>query len=266
MSEHQNIACDARDAYIDGELSALEAVAFDRHMAGCESCQQALERSLELRADLRGNLQRHDAGATLRQSILSSLPAAAGPSIHQIGSARQGRQGRSDRRYWLSLAAAASLAAILASSSTFYVVQNSPQEVWDQAVLDSHLRATLSGHVFDVASSDRHTVKPWFNGRTTVAPVVVDLAASGYPLIGGRLDILERTALPVLVYQAGPHVISVVVRPGDGTTDPALIRKDGFALLNWHAHGFAFSAVSDADSSELLAFQRAFAAAVAQLP
>ncbi|MBI2254392.1 MAG: anti-sigma factor [Proteobacteria bacterium] len=257
MSEGNSIGCAARDAYIDGELSALESAAFDLHVEGCAACQQALERSLALRSDMRGKLQRHEAGVALRQSILSALPATPKPALHPM---------RSGQRQWLSLAAAASLAAILASSTTFYALRNSPQEVWDQAVLDSHLRATLSGHVFDVASSDRHTVKPWFNGRTSVAPVVVDLSASGYPLIGGRLDILERTPLPVLVYRAGPHVISMVVRPGTGTAAPALMRKDGFALLNWRAHGFEFSAVSDADSGEILAFQKAFAAGIAQLP
>jgi anti-sigma factor RsiW len=257
MSEHINIGCEARDAYMDGELSALESAAFDQHLSDCAACQQALERGLELRADLRSKLQRHDAGIDLRQAILSNLPVTSKPTFGQ---------SRSARRQWISLAAAASLAAIVASSSTFYALQNSSQEVWDQAVLDSHLRATLSGHVFDVASSNRHTVKPWFNGRTTVAPVVVDLSASGYPLMGGRLDILERTALPVLVYQAGPHVISVVVRPGTGTSAPVLVRKDGFALLIWRGHGFEFSAISDADSSEMLAFQQAFAAGVARLP
>lgn len=257
MSEHNNIRCEARDAYIDGELSALEAAAFDRHVADCADCQKHLERSLELRADLHMHLTRHEAGADLRQRVLAGLPAPATAEIRQL---------RPRRQQWLSLAAAASVAAVLASTSTFYALQVPSQDVWDQAVLDSHLRATLSGHVFDVASSDRHTVKPWFNGRTAVAPVVVDLSAAGYPLIGGRLDILERTPLPVLVYQAGPHVISVVVRPGTGSADPALQRKDGFALLVWRAHGFEFSAVSDADSSEIIAFQRIFAAAVAQLP
>ncbi len=259
MTERKGIGCEARDAYIDGELSALEAVEFDQHVAECATCQQQLERGLELRSDLRGHLARHEAGDLLRHRVLSSLPSPV--SIKAKAS-----PGRSGRRQWLSLAAAASVAAILASSSTFYALQNSPQEAWDQAVLDSHLRATLSGHVFDVASSDRHTVKPWFSGRTAVAPVVVDLTASGYPLIGGRLDILERTPLPVLVYQAGPHVISLVVRPGSGTTAPIQQRKNGFTVLNWRAHGFEFSAVSDADSTEILDFQQVFAAAVAQLP
>lgn len=257
MSEHNGIDCAACDAYIDGELSALEAAAFDRHLSDCATCRRTLEQHEMLRTDLHNNLRRHNAKAALRQGILASLPVSARPGASNV---------RRTPPQWLSLAAAASLAAILASGSTFYVLQNSPQEVWDQAVLDSHLRATLSGHVFDVASSDRHTVKPWFSGRTSVAPVVVDLSASGYPLIGGRLDILERTPLPVLVYQAGPHVISVVVRPGSGTTVPTLHTKDGFALLTWRAHGFDFSAVSDADSREILAFQKAFAAAVAQLP
>lgn len=164
------------------------------------------------------------------------------------------------------MAGAACVAAVVASSATLYVVRPSDNEAWQQAILSAHLRATMSGHVIDVASSDRHTVKPWFGGKTKVAPVVIDLADAGYPLVGGRLDIPEKDALPVLVYNAGPHVVSVYVRADDGATPGGLTKIDGFSILSWSDGGLIYSAVSDADHVELQALQRAFIAARQQLP
>src|SRR5262249_23596955 len=111
-----------------------------------------------------------------------------------------------------------------------------------------------------------HTVKPWFGGKTKVAPVVIDLAAVGYPLIGGRLDIPQKEPLPVLVYKAGPHVVSVYVRATGDASTSRIKQIDGFSILSWSDEGLTYSAVSDADGVELTAFQRAFTEARRQLP
>ncbi|HEV8388962.1 MAG TPA: zf-HC2 domain-containing protein [Dongiaceae bacterium] len=256
MSPASAIACESLEAYVDGELSAAESAAFDRHVAGCSACQAQLERQLRLRANLRTTLAKPAAGEDLRHRILAALPQDRPASASRPVA----------RRQWLAMAAAASVAAILASSATLYVVRPSAEDDWQQAILDSHLRATLSGHVIDVASSDRHTVKPWFGGKTKIAPIVLDLADVGYPLLGGRLDIPQKDALPVLVYKAGPHVVSVFVRAADGPAPAGIAKIDGFSILNWSDDGLAYSAVSDADGAELEAFQRAFAAARQKLP
>ena len=256
MTELDLIGCAAREAYVDGELTALESAAFDRHMAACAECQREVTRALRLRAELRAKLTRHEASDDLRRRLLAQLPAAA----------PRASSSRSSRREWFQMAAAASVAAVLAGSATLFVTRPTPEADWATAALNAHRRATLSDHVFDVASSDRHTVKPWFGGKTSVAPVVVDLKAAGYPLLGGRLDIPQDVPLPVLVYQAGPHVVSLFVRAGSGNAAPELRHQDGFAILSWRERNFDFTAVSDADAAELGAFQRAFSAALAQLP
>ena len=256
MSPASLIACESLEAYVDGELSAAESAAFDRHAAGCSACQTQIERQLRLRARLRADLARPAAGDALRRRILSSLPQDQ-PKSNVVNL---------PRRQWLAMAAAASVAAILASSTTLYVVHPGSEDEWHQAILTSHLRATLSGHVIDVASSDRHTVKPWFGGKTRVAPIVLNLADAGYPLLGGRLDIPQEDALPVLVYKAGPHLVSVFVRAADGTMQTAIKKINGFSILSWSDNGLAYSAVSDADGAELEGFQRAFIAARQKLP
>lgn len=250
------IACDSLEAYVDGELSAAESAAFDRHAADCSSCQQQLDRHLRLRARLRSDLARPVASDALRDRILSAIPAER-PASNVVAL---------PRRRWVAMAAAACVAAFLASSTTFYMMQPDAGSDWQQAVLSAHLRATLSGHVIDVASSDRHTVKPWFGGKTKVAPVVLDLAAVGYPLVGGRLDIPQKDALPVLVYKAGPHVVSVFVRQADGGSSPGTAKVDGFTIATWTVGDLVYTAVSDADGTELAAFQRAFTTAVEQMP
>ena len=255
MSAVSDIRCESLEAYIDGELSAAESAAFNRHAADCHDCQQQIERQLRLRAQLRSDLARPSAGEQLRRRILSQLPQDRPHAAAYSAS----------RRQWMSMAMAASVAAILASSATFYLVHPTGETAWEQAILNSHLRATMSGHVIDVASSDRHTVKPWFGGKTNVAPIVVDLAQAGYPLIGGRLDIPQKAALPVLVYQVGKHVASVYVRPAD-TERQGVTKLNGFSVLTWSDRGLSYSAVSDADAAELEAFQRAFDGAVRQLP
>lgn len=254
MSPVANIGCESLEAYIDGELSAAESAAFDKHAAECANCQLQIERQLHLRARLRAGLAKPAASDALKHRILASLPQDRPAPVRQLIS----------RRRWMELAAAASVAAIVASSATFYAVRPSGEEDWQQAILASHLRATMSGHIIDVASSDRHAVKPWFGGKTKVAPIVIDLADAGYPLIGGRLEIPQKDALPVLVYRAGPHVVSVYVRPG--TIPGGRAKINGFSILSWSDDGLTYSAVSDADGAELAGFQKAFAAARRKLP
>jgi anti-sigma factor RsiW len=256
MTQTAGIACDSLEAYVDGELSVTESAAFDRHAAACSTCQPQLERHLRLRARLRTDLARPAASDALRGRILSSLPADRSAS----------NVVALPRRRWLATAAAACVAAFLASGTTLYVMQPDTGDEWRQAVLSAHLRATLSDHVIDVASSDRHTVKPWFGGKTKVAPIVLDLASAGYPLLGGRLDIPQKDALPVLVYKAGPHVVSVFVRQADRGADPGTAKVDGFTIATWSMGDLVYTAVSDADGAELAAFQRAFSTAVERTP
>jgi len=126
-------------------------------------------------------------------------------------------------------------------------------------LVDAHVRSLLPNHLLDVESTDRHTVKPWFAGKTDVAPKVVDLSDKGFPLLGGRLDYVDGHSAAVLIYGRRLHKINVFVwrttasEPRDG---PFEVR--GHSLLHWTDGGLSYWAVSDAAEAELEAFRNAY--------
>ena len=125
----------------------------------------------------------------------------------------------------------------------------------DEAVA-SHVRSLMGGHPADVASSDQHTVKPWFNGRLDFSPPVNDFSAQGFPLLGGRLDYLDRRPVAVIVYGHRQHTINLYVWPA-GQSDDRVTRnlsKYGYNIVHWTRNGMAFWAISDLAMADLSDF------------
>jgi anti-sigma factor RsiW len=140
-------------------------------------------------------------------------------------------------------------------------------------VLASHLRAQLAGRPEDVVSSDRHTVKPWLAGKLDYSPPVVDLAAQGFPLRGGRLDYVGGRPVAALVYQAANHLVSVFVwpaesaatasgRPADTAEPPAATSRRGYQELRWSQAGMSWWAISDVAADRLAELVRQLRAAL----
>ena len=125
-------------------------------------------------------------------------------------------------------------------------------------VLDGHLRSLVPGHLFDVASTDQHTVKPWFAGKLDFSPPVVDPAAEGYPLIGGRVDVVDGEQIAALVYSRRSHIINLFVRPAEegAAVPPREAVRRGYNIVRWTAVGMRYWAVSDLNIGELREFQR----------
>ena len=125
-------------------------------------------------------------------------------------------------------------------------------------VVNAHVRSLQAEHLFDVQSTDQHTVKPWFLGKLDFAPPVADLAAMGFPLVGGRLDYVSGRPVAALVYQRQKHSINVFVWPASETSGPDTARSvRGFHVHHWIRDGMSFWVVSDLNDAELSEFARA---------
>jgi anti-sigma factor RsiW len=232
-------------AALDGELDAVNAEAFEAHLKTCPGCTAALRELQGLRERLAEADLRTSAPAGLRERIEAMIEAEAERPRRRIPAALP----------WGLSGAFAALAASLAVMTAL----PSTSALEDQLVAD-HVRSTLANHLVDVETSDRHTVKPWFNGKIDFAPPVVDLADQGFPLVGGRVDYLEGRVVAALVYRRNRHVINLFVRPApSGPRLPAPGgAHDGYSLVRWTEGGLEFWAVSDVEARDLAAFRQAF--------
>jgi anti-sigma factor RsiW len=206
----------------------------------------------EISALIRRHAVRHAAPIGLADRIADSLQATARPTQISANSS------------WRSLAMAASLllAIGLSSGVTWFFAAADRQESLAQQVVASHVRSMLGGdHLTDVASSDQHTVKPWFGGKLDLSPPVVDLTSQGFPLVGGRLDYLDRRPVAALVYRHSQHVINLFIWPDKASPVAAPSSLQGYHLRQWRQGDLTFWAVSDVNPADLENFERILQAA-----
>jgi anti-sigma factor RsiW len=237
-------------AALDGELDAADMLDFENRLAGNDSLAAAYGCLKTLREVMRRELVKPVAPQALRDRIAGM----AAPSI----APRAARAAPP----WQAMAASAILAAGLGSASTWVALRASIQDTnLTGALLAEHKRGLLSGQPFDVASSDRHTVKPWFATRFALAPKVVDLAAQGFPLAGGRIDVIAGAPAPVLIYRHNEHFISLAALPAQAAPPPQALVIEGYSVQVWRDGGTDYWAISDIDPAELSKFRQLFEAA-----
>jgi len=235
------------DAYLDGELDAARGLETERHVAQCPVCRDQLRQLQALHAALQSKALYYRASPALRERALAAL-----------GTTPTSNQHRSTGCWWRwpALAASVLLVAITASSGTYWLARTSTEEQIASEVIAGHVRSLMvASRVTDVASSDRHTVKPWFNGKLDFAPAVVDLTTEGFPLLGGRLDYLAGRPVAALVYRHRQHVINLFVWPS-GSTDGGTrnVDQQGYHLVHWTQNGMSYWAVSDLNPQSLETF------------
>jgi len=242
------------NAYCDGELDPASAIEFERRLADDESLKAKYSRLLSLRRAVR-SLPQYDMPPGLQARIQSALDA---DRPGQVG--RPAQVGRSRQRGWSfqALAAAAVFGAVIASSVMLTMERYDLREDVARQIVAGHIRSQLAPQPFDVASSDRHTVKPWFTSRLPVSPKVVDLAPQGFLLVGGRVDVVGHDPVATIVYKHAAHTVSLTtLPPGRSVSDQAIA---GYNVRSWSDAEFTYIAVSDLPSADLAIFERAFSA------
>jgi anti-sigma factor RsiW len=229
-------------AYVDGELDPAHTL--------------ELEGAIATDATLAAERDRVQALCNLIRDRLAREPAPAG-LLRRIEFAVGARRER-QRPSWGALAAAAMIAAVMGSGSTWLMFRPPPSDTTAEMVVASHLRGLMAPQPIDVASSDRHTVKPWFNGRIPQSPRVVDLADEGFPLVGGRIDVIDHTPVPTLVYRHRQHLISLIAIPAEAANMPDRRTIAGYNVIDWSDNGVRYWAVSDLGTGDLDSFAKAF--------
>jgi anti-sigma factor RsiW len=244
------------NAYCDGELDPAAAAEFERRMAADESLQARYSRL-----------------ASLRQAVRSLPPADVPSGLQARVQARLNAERLNDnaerpnnvtvlrRRSWSfqALAASAIFGAVISGSVMRTIDYARQSDAIASEVVAGHIRGLLAPQPFDIASSDRHTVKPWFTARLPESPQVPDLAARGFTLLGGRVDVIGNTPVATIVYRHAAHTVSLTtLRPGQTVPEQTIA---GYNVRSWSDGNFTYIAVGDLPGADLAAFERAFSTA-----
>ncbi len=242
------------DAYIDGELDLSSTLMLEAHLAACPRCRALRDAKAALSTALQAGLERHAASAELRDRLtlmIAPYHSRAAKVPHHGKPAAKGWQ----RRQIFAMAASVAVAVVASSAGTYWLMRDGDEPQIADQVVASHIRSLMAGHLIDIASSDRQTVKPWFDGKVDVAPAVADLGKEGFPLMGGRLDYIDRRPVAALVYRRHSHLINVFACPvmqGEAhEPGPEALTLRGYNLLYWTAGDVTYWAVSDANLGDL---------------
>ena len=230
--------------YLDGELDLVRSLELEEHLKGCPRCAEELESQRSLRTAIRSAGLYERAPQGLETRIRASLPRERTAKVTPF-----------PRRViwnWIAVAAAILFAVYLGWRTLPGLVGRSEAQLLAKEIVASHIRSLQASHLTDVFSTDQHTVKPWFNGKLDFSPPVKDLAADGFPLLGGRLDYFDGHSAAALVYQRRQHIINLFVWPEQGSdATPQFESVQGYKVLRWRRAGMGFAAVSDLNPGEL---------------
>jgi anti-sigma factor RsiW len=222
------------DPYFDGELPIPEVLATERHLSECAACRNRYEDLAWLRAEIKA----------------AELDYAPSRALAQKVRALGGREREPRRAWWWG-------AGLLAAALAVFLVAPRVRVQSDRAgreILDSHLRSLLASSLVEVPSSDRHTVKPWFQGRIGFSPNVPDLSQEGFVLVGGRLEVINQQRVAALVYKRREHVINLFVAEDKAADSQRSSQTNGYNLISWTDRGLSHWAVSDLNEQELSSF------------
>ena len=236
-------------AYFDGEVDALGASEIERHLERCGECHELHAHLQQTRQALRSELKSFRVPEALAARIGHSIEEASRRSAPLAS--QRAHSGWWTSSFWTGAFSGVGLSAVAAAAVFLIWVPTPGTDPLIDDLVGAHLRSLMPDHLIEVVSSDRHTVKPWYAGRTDVSPAVADFDAQGYKLVGGRADYLDHQRSAVLVYQHGPHTINVFTWAADRHSLPAEVTRHGYHLLAWKIGDLQYCAVSDTGWDEL---------------
>jgi anti-sigma factor RsiW len=227
--------------YVDGELDLLTARKTEQHLRSCADCRAVENAVRALRETVASSQPAYRAPSRLRKNVRAALRREAKTTVFSP---------------WVVFATGAACALIVLGAVLFQTTRVSRSDTLIDEVIANHVRSLLATHLVDVASSDQHTVKPWFDGKIDFAPEVRDLSGDGFPLIGGRLDYLDGKTVVALIYHRNKHPINVFIMPAttNRDTSPSAVTRRGYNVLSWTHNEMKYWAVSDLNETELRRF------------
>jgi anti-sigma factor RsiW len=271
LERRSNVNCkeviDLVDPYLDGELDPVTSQKVEEHLGECSGCDHAFKEHQAFVGAIGAVAPYHKSPAGLRERIQSSFRDQIPQSTRVVARGHQTQVPKKRRDSpvvlfdtpwnWLGLAAAVILAALIVWSLAPVLRRPGAEQFLATQLLASHVRSLMVDHLTDVASTDQHTVKPWFDGKLDFAPTVVNPASDGFPLVGGRLDYLDNRPVAALVYQRRKHFINVFIWPVETSDARAAkaITRQGYQLLHWVDSDLHYWAVSDVSDNELVALR-----------
>jgi anti-sigma factor RsiW len=225
------------NAYVDGELDSGGSLGVEKHVQGCASCLTDVESLHALASAIENGGLRFTAPQRLKMNVQAAIREANPAPTRSIFNWR-----------WASAVAAAVLIVVVSMQWL-----KPSQETLVNEIVSSHVRSMMANHITDVASSDRHTVKPWFGGKLDYSPPVKDLTDQGFRLLGGRLDYVDSRPVAALVYQRSQHLINLFVWPSNNTVTKQedQLTRQGYNLIHWTQSGMSYWLVSELNLAEL---------------
>src|SRR5580700_7763063 len=236
------------DTYLDGELPAEEMRSFDAHVRGCPSCSADALTRVQMKRAIQAAGKRYTPSAEFRKRMQQKIAAKPQRSL-ALG--------------WMFAAAAVVLVA--GTLTSVYLGTRSGRDQVFSEIADLHVETLASSSPVDVISTDRHTVKPWFQGKIPFAFNLPELQNTEFSLLGGRMTYLEQTPGAHLIYDVRKHHISVLVfqeqsLPARLEENP-VSRKQPFNMETWSQGGLRYFVVGDASAADIDSLVKLFKAA-----
>jgi anti-sigma factor RsiW len=234
------------DRYLDGELDPAESAGLAVHLRGCAGCAADVLQRVLIKRSVQMAGKRYTPSAELRHRITEKIAAKS-----RGGAARQWR---------LVLAPALAVLVAAVFLNSYFAHERGARETVYSELADLHVGALASSTPVDVVSSDRHTVKPWFQGRIPFSFNLPELAGTEFSLLGGRVAYLEQTPGAHLIYQIRKHEISVFIFLDRNGAIPSLpdrpANAGSFHTESWTQNGLRYFVVGDANAADIQALSK----------